>query len=197
MKMICYRKPHCSDRDAALLDRAAQRKHLLKKTILWDILLFAAVGILGPLLHFANDVFPGVPILQVIAPTNESIWEHLKLLFFPAVPVAVLRRLCTGRLQHGILTTFAEGLVLSMLLLIAAFYSYSGILGTHDLRIDIALFYLSDLVLTIYTHKRASGQKKSSLPGLVILLLIAGCFFCFTFNPPMIGLFADLSQPVQ
>ncbi len=197
MKMICYRKPLCTDRDAALLDRASQRRHLLKKTILWDILLFAVMGILGPLLHFANDVFHAVPVLQVIAPVNESIWEHLKLLFFPAVLIAVLRRLCTGRLQHGILTTFAEGLMLSMLLLIVVFYSYAGILGTHILQADIALFYLSDLVLTVYIHKRASGQKKSSLPGLVILLLIAGCFIYFTCNPPLIGLFADLNQPVQ
>ncbi len=197
MKMICYRKPLCTGQEAALLDRAAQRKHLLKKTILWDILLFAVVGILGPLLHFANDIFLAVPVLQVIAPVNESIWEHLKLLFFPAVLVAIIRRFSMGKLQHGILTTFAEGIVLSMLLLVVAFYSYSGILGTHDLRVDIALFYLSDLVLTVYIHKRASRQKKSSLLGLVILLLFAGCFFCFTYNPPMIGLFADISQPVQ
>lgn len=195
MRMICYRKPLCSEQEAQILDRAAHKKHLLKKLVLWDILLFAVVGILGPLMHYA--VSPMIPVLQFIVPVNESIWEHLKLLFFPALLVGIIRRLAAGKLQHGILTTFAEGILLSMLLMITGFYTYSGILGMHDRRADIALFYLCVLFLTCYIHIRSSGQKKSSLSGLIILLLLAGCFFYFTLDPPQIGLFLDLSQPLQ
>ncbi len=197
MRMICYRKPLCSEEETIILDRAAHRKHLFKKMILWDILLFASVGILGPLLHYASGLFPAFPVLQLIAPVNESIWEHQKLLFFPAILVGIIRRLCTGRLQHGILTTFMEGILLSIVLCIAGFYTYSGILGTHILTADKILFYCCALFQTVYIHKRSSGQKKSSLPGLVLMFLLAGCFFYFTWNPPTIGLFTDLSQPVQ
>ncbi len=195
MRMICYRKPLCSDQDTEILDRASHKKHLLRKLLLWDVLLFAVLGILGPLLHDAAEL--PIPLIGYFVPVNESIWEHLKLLFFPAVFVAILRRLATGKLQHGILTTFAEGLVLSMLLLVTAYYTYSGVLGVNSLYADIALFYLCSLFLTIYVRRRSSGQKKSSLPGLVILLLLAGCFFYFTLYPPELGLFTSFSQQPQ
>lgn len=197
MQIIYYRKHNRTDQEMEVIDRAAHKKHLLKKLILWDILLFSVVGILGPLLHFAAPLSASFPVLNFIIPLNESVWEHLKLLFFPALLVALLRRLITGKLQHGILTTFAEGLLLSMLLMIAGFYTYSGFWGMHDLRIDIGLFYLCTLFLTVYTHFRASRQKKSSLSGLFILLLLTGCFFYFSLYPPNIGVFQDLSQPLQ
>ncbi len=196
MQVICYHRKQRND-DTGILDRAMHKKHQLKKLVLWDILLFAIVGVLGPVLHFASPFLAGIPLLQFITPINESIWEHLKLLYFPAVLVALLRRLMTGKLQHGILTTFAEGLLAAMLLTVILFYTYSGVIGTIYLWADILLFYLSALVLTLYVHIRSSRQKKSSLPGLFVLLLLAGCFFCFTLNPPDLGIFRDISQPLQ
>lgn len=198
MQVLFYhRKQKPADHESGILDRAAQRKHQLKKLVLWDALLFIVIGVLGPLLHFSSPLFPYIPLLQFIAPINESIWEHLKLLYFPAVLVGVTRRLMTGRLHHGILTTFAEGILLAMLLTITLYYTYSGVLGTFLLWVDIAVFYISDLILTIYVHTRSSRQKKSSLPGLLILLLLAGCFFYFTLYPPDLGIFRDISQPLQ
>ncbi len=192
MQVIFYHGKQRND-ETGVLNRAMHKKHQLKKLVLWDIFLFVAVGVLGPVLHFASPI----PLLHFIAPINESIWEHLKLLYYPAVLVALVRRLTTGKLQHGILTTFAEGILLSMLLIIILFYTYSGIIGTFYLWADVLIFYLSDLVLTLYVHIRSSRQKKSSLPGLLILLLLAGCFFCFTLNPPDLGIFRDISQPLQ
>ena len=195
MRMICYRKPLCSAQDTEILDRASHKMHLTRKLLLWDVLLFALLGIAGPLLHDAAEL--PIPLIRFIAPINESIWEHLKLLFFPAAFIGILRRLVTGRLQHGILTTFAEGIVLSMLLMVTAFYTYSGVIGSISLVVDIALFYLCCLFLTIYVHRRSGRQKKSSLSGLFILLLLAGCFFYFTLYPPDLAIFRDFSQPLQ
>ncbi len=180
-----------------ILDRAAHKRHLQKKTLLWDVLLFVTVGVLGVLLHLYGPLFAAYPLLRCIAPINESIWEHLKLLYYPALLIAVLRRLFTGKLQHGILTTFAQGTLLAMALTVAGFYTYSGVWGQHSLSVDITLFFISDLVLTLFVRFRAEGQKKSSLPGLFVWLLLAGCFAYFSFYPPDIGIFTDLSQSLQ
>ncbi len=197
MQIVYYRKPNHTEQEMQIIDRASHKKHLQKKLIFWDFLLFITIGILGPLMHIWASMFVSVPFLNTLFPLNESIWEHLKLLFFPAVLVAFIRRAVTGKLQHGILTTFAEALLVSMLLMITGFYTYSGILGTHDLRIDIGLFYLCSLVLTLYVHFRSSRQKKSSLPGLVTLILLTGCFYYFTLYPPNLGLFREISQSLQ
>lgn len=197
MQIIYYHKNNHSERERQILDRAAHKKHLLKKTILWDLFLFCTLSILGPVMHYFGPILVNFPILKGIFPFNESIWEHLKLLFFPAAVVGILRRLVCGKLQHGILTTFAEGIVIAMLLIVTGFYSYSGILGMHILPMDIALFYVCSLVLTVYVSHKASRQKNSSLPGILVLLLLAGCFLFFSYNIPNIGLFWDLSQPLR
>jgi hypothetical protein len=76
-----------------------------------------------------------------------------------------------------------------MFFTVAVFYTYSGILGSNDLRADIAIFYLSAAFLTCFVRYKADGQRKSSLPGLLILLALTGCFLFFTYFPPTLGLF--------
>ena len=41
------------------------------------------VCILGTLLHFTYDFFGQNMIIASFSAVNESVWEHLKLLFFP------------------------------------------------------------------------------------------------------------------
>lgn len=197
MQILYYHRKKHSEQEKQILDRASHKKHLLKKTILWDILLFCVLGILGPVMHYFEPMLIQIPIFKGIFPINESIWEHLKLLFYPAAAVGIVRRLVCGKLQHGILTTFAEGIVIAMLLMVAGFYTYSGILGMHSLPMDISLFYLCSLVMTVYVSKQALRQKNSSLSGLLVLLLLTGCFLFFSYNAPDIGLFRDLSQPLR
>ncbi len=196
MRILMYRKPKAlPERD--IIGRAAHKQHMERKTRLWDLGLFLTVGILGVLLHMAGPIWSRYPLLRVIAPINESVWEHLKLLFYPALLVAIVRRLLLGRLQHGILQTFLEGTLLAMSLMLIGFYTYSGILGTQHHQANITLFFLCDLVLTLHVRLYAERQKKSSLPALFVWLLLAGCFVWFSFHPPGIGIFQDLSQSLQ
>ncbi len=178
-----------SQNEQQILDRAAHKGHLRRKTLIWDLVLIAFLGTAGPLLHCIAPLFAEIPVISGLLPVNESVWEHLKLLFFPGFLIAVLRRLFTGKLHHGVLTTYAEGLLLSMALMIAGFYTYSGILGTHTLYGDIALFYACTLFLMAFVRKQMPRQKKSSMPGLILLLLLTGCFFYFTYFPPGLGIF--------
>ena len=53
---------------------------LLKFTILG--IIFTVIT--GTLLHFVYDLSNGNPVVGLFAPINESVWEHLKLLFYPA-----------------------------------------------------------------------------------------------------------------
>lgn len=189
MRILLYHKRLSGRTEHPVLDRAAQRKHMLHKTILWDIALVLVSGILGPLLHLYAPLLCRMPVLAVLVPVNESVWEHLKLLFFPAALTACIRYCCTGNLQKGILSTIASGLWRTMLLMVCGFYSISGILGGITLWTDIALFYFCAVYLTIFVRQHANTQRKNNLPGIVFLLLLTGCFIWFTYHPPGIGLF--------
>ncbi|MDE6729907.1 MAG: hypothetical protein K2J71_03930, partial [Oscillospiraceae bacterium] len=182
------------DQDHTILERAAQRKHMLKKTILWDILLLFLIGIGSTLIWMFSPVLSQIPALHVLTPIRTSVWENLKLLYFPAFFVGLLRYLCMGNLQKGILTTYAEALLLAMSLFTAGHYIIAGILGKFYLLADVIFFYLSMMLLVWYLRTHADRQKKNSLPGFFMLLLLTGCFIYFTFRiPEQIGLFQEIT----
>ena len=57
------------------------------------LLAFAVATLAGSCLHFVYALFPN-GLTAVLAPVNESIWEHLKILVWPCVlgAVPLLRR---------------------------------------------------------------------------------------------------------
>lgn len=56
----------------------------MKKRYLIAFLVAAAAG---SALHFFYEVLPN-PLTALISPVNESVWEHLKLLFWPTLCAA-------------------------------------------------------------------------------------------------------------
>ena len=50
-------------------------------------LVFTLAVLGGAALHFLYDVWPN-PLTAVLAPVNESVWEHLKLLYWPFLAAA-------------------------------------------------------------------------------------------------------------
>lgn len=192
MKILLYHKNlHSGEQD--ILERATQRKHMLKKTILWDILLFILTGIGSMLVWIFSPVLSQIPMLAVLIPVRASAWEHLKLLYFPAFFIAMIRYLFMGNLQKGILTTYAQGILLAMCIMTAGHYITAGILGKLFFITDVIFFYFSMLILIWYLRTHADRQKKSSLSGFLILFLMTACFLYFTYHMPSeLGLFQEI-----
>lgn len=189
MRILLYHKKLDAGHGETILRRASERAHLLKKTILWDLGLLAMLLLAGTLLPRYSSVIPNASILRCFLPINESVWEHLKLLFYPAALIAVIRYLVTGNLQKGIVTTYAMGLVQAELLFIILCYTLHGVLGTPPEWLNTAILCTCGIYLTVYLRYRANHQKRSSLAGLLTLLLMAAGFVWFTYAPPQIGLF--------
>lgn len=199
MKILLYHKNLSVNRqEQNILERAAQRKHMLKKTILWDILLLFLIGISSMLIWIFSPVLAQIPMLRIFIPIRMSAWEHLKLLYYPTFFTALTRYLLMGNLQKGILTTYAEGILLAMSILTAGHYIIAGILGKLFLLTDVVFFYLSMMILIWYLRTHADRQKKNSLPGFLTLLFLTGCFIYFTFQiPGEIGLFQEITLQWQ
>ena len=51
----------------------------------WQMTGFIFTGVVGTLLHFFFDWTGKNVIVALFSAVNESIWEHLKLLFYPTV----------------------------------------------------------------------------------------------------------------
>ena len=61
-------------------------KNIRKSIIICAVL----VMVTGTLMHFAYDFFGNNRLVGMIAPVNESTWEHMKLIFFPGLIAQIL-----------------------------------------------------------------------------------------------------------
>ena len=134
-------------------------------------------SILGTLSHFLYEWSGGNLYVGFFAPVNESVWEHMKLLFFPML----------------LYFTNAIAVLTGSFLIPVLFYTYTGILGRHLAPLDIAIFYISVFLAFLLRFRLSvSGKKISKTHCLwltALTLLIFLCFLIFTYRPPDIGLF--------
>ncbi len=161
---------------------------MMKKTMVGGILF---VSILGSLMHFFYDWSGQNPIVGLFAPVNESVWEHIKLLFFPMLLYLLL--FCRGGLRENprFLSGYLYGTLAGSLLIPILFYAYTAFLGHSVLAIDLAIYFISVLFSFVVAGSLATGEKQKQgifLP-LALCLILGVCFFVFTYFPPNLPLF--------
>lgn len=147
------------------------------------------VSITGTLLHFAYHWSGNNFIAGLLSPVNESVWEHLKLLFYPM--------LFWGLFEIGSVSdscrasAYSAGILIGTLLIPTIYYTYTAILGKNYLLLDILLFFLSVITAFLSYYYFAVhctlNQYKQPLSFAVFLLLIF--FLIFTYYPPPFSIF--------
>lgn len=151
--------------------------------------------IAGVLLHFLYEWTGYNYLVSIIAPVNESTWEHLKLLFFPVVFFSIFEYCYIGKRFPAFITARTTGCYAGMLFIIVFFYTYTGILGTNYLWLDIFTFFFATALcycLTWYlTITKKAGDHRTNLLCICLLLITVYLFFRFTTAPPSINLFKD------
>lgn len=70
----------------------------------WEIAEFIFIAIVGTLLHFVYDWSGQNPAVGIIASVSESTWEHLKLLFMPALLFTLIQEAVIGKDYPCLLT---------------------------------------------------------------------------------------------
>ena len=167
-------------------------KKLFQKDIFQqDKLSILTVIILGSLSHFLYEFSGKRIIFALFCPVNESVWEHLKLLFFPFLLITILN---WYQKRPPVLAFFYHrflGIICAMFATLILFYTYTGIIGRHFLIADLTIFVFS-VIFVFYISQYF--QRKRLLPPtqeVVFSLwsLLSICFFVFTCYPPDIALF--------
>ena len=153
--------------------------------------LFACLGAIigGSALHFLYTALPN-PLTALIAPVNESVWEHLKLLYYPTLLTAYLLSKCTmehQRLWSGFLIA-----VLAMpLFLVGVYYLLVCGFGVEGLLADIGLYVVT--MAGGFTLAYVFYRKEAAVRGagvLAMLVILYGAFLIvFSFAAPHLGIF--------
>ena len=154
---------------------------------------FLFVVITGSIAHFVYDWSGENSLLGFLFPINESVWEHMKLCFFPMLLYSFYLNAKLEDAYPCIRTASLAGTLLSAFLIPVLFYTYSGIFGRSYALLDIMTFVISVLLSFIAMYKLTRSCKLSSYKTQLttMVLLLAICFFLFTYRPPNIGIFTD------
>lgn len=162
---------------------------------MWGILF---IVIVGSLLHFTFDLSGGWRPLGILSAVNESVWEHLKLAFWPAVIWTIIEFLFVRRpakdTSPNLILAKAVGAYIMPLLITAIFYSYTAFTGHSILAVDLSSFVIAVVIGQIVSCKLWCSLRLPSVfnsLGLAMLVIGAFLFAIFTFYPPAAGIFQD------
>lgn len=162
-------------------------------------LLYEAVGavfiiMVGAALHFTFELSGNNPIVGAFSAVNESVWEHLKLAFFPALFFALIEFV----ILRGEVNNFVFAKTASVYLMVSIipiiFYSYTAIIGESIFAIDFSSFIFAVIVGQILSNKLLTYRSLSRklIPiSLVLFTILLSMFVIFTFYPPRVQLFMD------
>lgn len=141
--------------------------------------------LLGVGLQELFRVWPSI-VTEFLSPVNNSIWEHLKVVFWPLLLVE-LGCFPSSHRSDGLLA-----LLLACAALLLGGWLYHVVLGGSALWVELLLF--GGCVLGYFLLSERSGLGRRHLPllrfavALLVVLLVL-----FTLRPPHGALFRDLT----
>lgn len=153
---------------------------------------FLFTSITGTLLHFLFDISGGNWAAGLVSAVNESIWEHMKLIYVPMIIFSILEWRFAGKDIPGFWRVKLRGILLALAVIPALYYIYTGILGVSADWFNITIFFLAAGAAYRYEAKAEGRNCVFGKKAAVVLILLIGLIFAaLTFWPPRIPLFRD------
>jgi hypothetical protein len=166
-----------------------------KKLILYlEILGIFFISLSGSALHFVFEWSGEWPPLALIAAVNESVWEHLKLAFWPGMMYALIVYPFLKRKTKNFWIAKTAGLYAMPIVIVVMFYSYLAIAGKSNLAYDISTFVLAvsaGQLISYHLMIKDIHQRSVKIIAVALLTIITVAFCLFTFLPPKFALFQD------
>ena len=161
---------------------------MTKKTSIFSLLF---VLILGTLNHFMYDWFP-LTIVGLFTPVNESIFEHLKLTFYPFLLTCIVRYFFLNDKDYFLKVALAS---VTGILTIPIIYYLINIFVTPPAIVNIIIFVIA-CILQEYVFYSLMNDTFTNFPigskeGVIVIITVFLAFSVFTFIPPKFDLILD------
>ena len=173
-----------------------KKEKVLKAQLI--VILFSLI--FGTLLHFTYEWSGENLFIGSFSAVNESVWEYLKLVFFPMVIATIIEYFFIKKDINNYIEAKTIGIFVAISFIVVGFFTYSGIIGTSIIFIDILLFILSIILGEYVAYKLIKRDDESTVLteslSVIILIFLFMCFVIFTYLPPEVNLFRDVTTGV-
>lgn len=159
---------------------------------LWLFGCFVVATAVGTVLHFLLD-WTGLAIFAPISAVNESTWEHMKILFFPMLFVALVQSRFFINEYPSFWWIKLIGILVGVLSIPTLFYTINGVFGKTPDWLNILFFFISAglayfIEWLLFRNRFSFGV---SWLAVVIIVALALLFVVFTYFPPSLPIFQD------
>ena len=159
----------------------------------WKIISPIILFILASILHFGYTIMPNI-ISSIIFPVNESIYEHMKLIYTSVLVFSLIEYIFIKKkkwLVHNIgISPFLSGLtnIFSFLII----YLPLRDIINENMIITFIILFISEMITSyISYHILLNRQIINDKLGLLLTLILYIPFVYFTYNPIHIEFFYD------
>ncbi|MCM8709430.1 DUF6512 family protein [Clostridium sp. SYSU_GA19001] len=162
----------------------------------WILTGIPVLFIVGSFMHFLYDFTSKNVIIGIIAPVNESVWEHLKMILLPVILWWTIYYLAVGGIynidKNKWFTAALAALLTALITIPLLFYFYTRAFGIELLIVDILLLFIALLfgqLAGLHFYKYTKGIDSTISISIIFSLIFL--FILFTFYPPHLPLFKD------
>lgn len=147
-------------------------------------------------LHFLYDWLGENAAIGMFAPINESIWEHLKLVFWPlllwwGIGYLLFRNKKNLSLTKW-LTAGSVSIFISMIFIVSWYYTWTGGFDIHSSIIDIGSLFIAVPIaqlIGIHIYRVIESRSIYMISSILFLLAFIGMFIFFSFSTPNFPIF--------
>ncbi len=164
------------------------------KLLRWEIFGMIFIIIVGTLFHFLFEWFFSWPPIGAITAVNESVWEHLKLPYWPLVIFSLIEYKFIKENAKNIIIGKSFAAIINISTILIVFYSYTAILGTELLIIDIMSFFIGVIIGQFVSYKIMTLKELPewlTITSWIILIGLGFSLIIFTYLPPHLPIFQD------
>lgn len=180
-----------------------------KKFLFMEILGAIVVSAMAVIFHNLYDLTDRNFYLGLISATNESVFEHIKIIFFPYLIWSIIEYILLKPDESKKFITI-KLIVLCVIssLVVIFYYTYVGIIGYNIMALDIASAFIYVIIGFIWSYKWITSKGKKNIYStdifsnglyyfsIVLFVISIVSLIYFTINPIKIPLFYDTESKI-
>ena len=166
-----------------------------KEIMIWQIVGWIVIFGLGALWHFMYEWIQWKPIGWLL-PVNESVWEHIKLMFWPALLYYIVEGIFLYKKTNNFVFAKAVTFYFTPLMSMGIFYAVYFATGFENFIFDtvvlgILIGFQQFISYKLLTREPVAGEKHIILfiISVILIVTLAVLLIVFTYYPPHIILF--------
>lgn len=169
---------------------------MLKKTRIYAVI---GIFLLSFICHFIFDLFPNV-LFSIFFPVNESIWEHMKILFTATLLYSFIDKIILKKLNVNYNNYYLQLFISAFisipiyLIIYLPIYNFIG----ENMFVSIFLLLIVYIIMQYISYK-IMQKKETKIPNYIFNILIILTYIIFTYltyNPPQNYIFYDSENEI-